>query len=159
MESLFVRSAACETRCAEIYAELSSLCDSLPSVAAFWDSFAKDEMNHAELIKEIQRSLTRKELSAPPTDDQWESLLAAEKFLACPHVQSVQDLNDAYELAHEIETFELLLVFKLFVNEAIQNHQLVGFMKAQLDEHLHRLEEIEAQLGGVVERRAVRFRN
>jgi rubrerythrin len=128
-------------------------------VAAFWDSFAKDEMNHAEMIQEIQRSLTRKELSALPTDDQWESLLAAEDFLACPQIQSVQDLEDAYELAHEIENYELVLIFQLFVNEAIGNNQLVDFMKAQLDEHLHRLEEIGTQWGSVATRRAVRFLN
>ena len=157
LQALFARAADYETRCSEIYTELSARCDSVPSVAAFWDSFAKDEINHAEMIQEIHRSLTQQELSAPPTDDQWESLLATEDFLACVKVQSVHDLEEAYELAHEIENYELKIISQLFVNEIIKNNQLVDFMKAQLDEHIHRLEEIGTQWGSVAARRAVRF--
>ena len=87
-----------------------------------------------------------------------ESLLATEDFLACLQVQSVRDLEEAYELAHEIENYELTRISQLFVNEVIKNNQLVDFMKAQLDEHIHRLEEIGTQWGTVTARRAVRFR-
>jgi len=110
-----------------------------PEVADFWRHFAADEMLHGKQLTELHASTSETRLSEP-TDAMM--LEAGRKLLVLSpedRLREVRNLDDAYEIAHDLETSETNTIFRFFITEFSQDRCIITAMLRHLDGHVERL--------------------
>ncbi len=135
LADLVERAILWEGTLRDLYTELANAFPSHPTVEAFWRKMAIDESSHAELIR-VARDLTAPEnLKARLDSSHLEITEAAERLISRIRSPRLETLDDAYELAHEIESSEINVVFRLLITplDSTAKHLLVS---AQFDEHI-----------------------
>jgi hypothetical protein len=111
-----------------------------------WESMMEDEVQHVAAVSRVRETLTReqREQSVPASD--LATVLQQQETLSESRIRAVRNLNEAYEIAHELENHEmdrLTPFLSLFVPagergdvmRAVLAHQakLVEFRKASAD--------------------------
>ncbi|MBN1506324.1 MAG: hypothetical protein JW955_05735, partial [Sedimentisphaerales bacterium] len=75
-----------------------------------------------------------------PTDAR---MLEAGRKLLVPspedHLRQVQNLDDAYEMAHDLESSETNTIFRFFITEFLPDKRIVTAILHHLSEHVERL--------------------
>jgi rubrerythrin len=131
-----IRLEATTERFYEGLAERFSHC---PEVAAFWRTMAADEACHKSRLTEWARSMDSKRLSQPVDA---KMLQMGEKLLDTSVedlLDRTQNLDDAYEAAHELESSETNVIFRFFIKEFSQDPRVMAALRHDLDEHAERL--------------------
>jgi rubrerythrin len=136
---LLVMGIQLEAAAQHFYEGLAEMFTHCPQVAEFWRLFATDEMVHGAQITKWREAASADRL-AERADV---ALLEAGRRLLVPSVQErlgeVRNLDDAYEMAHDLETSETNTIFRLFITEFSQDKRIVMAMMRHLDEHVERL--------------------
>ena len=108
-------------------------------VARFWRNYAAAEVGHAQALKRIREALGREELAAPADA---ETAAAAQRLLKFPvekALQEVRTLEDAYELANEIESGETNVVFDFLITHFASDAQAQSLIRSQLRDHVAKI--------------------
>lgn len=136
---LVVMGIQLEAAAQHFYEGLAEMFRHCPQVAEFWRLFATDEMAHGTQIIKWRETVSAGRLSEQADV----ALLEAGRKLLVPSVQErlgeVRNLDDAYEMAHDLETSETNTIFRLFITEFSQDKRVVMAMMRHLDEHVERL--------------------
>jgi len=101
---------------------------------------ADDEQEHANILNQIQKNLSMDILLAPADHLILYKARANMKFTVDSMLSSVQNLDDAYELAHDLEFSEADAVFCLLATHFIDQQDKKNFILAQINEHQYRIE-------------------
>jgi ferritin len=136
---MFVVGVQLELAAQCLYEGLAEMFAHCPEVAAFWRLFAADEVLHAKRLAEFQVSVDARRLSQP-TDARL--LEAGRKLLATPVAEllsQVQNLDDGYQIAHDLESSETNTIFRFLIDEFSQDKRIVAALMRHLDEHVERL--------------------
>jgi len=135
-------------------AERFSYC---PEVAQFWRIMAAEEACHENRLIQWGASMSTDRLSQP-VDAQM--LRLGRKLLGTSVDEllgDVQNLDDAYETAHDLESSEINTIFRFFIAEFSQDPRVIAVLMQDLDEHAERLmTEFPAQYGTRAARASVR---
>jgi rubrerythrin len=121
------------------YAELAERFAHCLEVAEFWRVMAADEACHEDRLIQWQRSSIIERLSQP-VDGQM--LQKAERLFGTgvdEMLDGVHNLDDAYEMAHDLESSEINTIFRFFIAEFSQDARVLGVLMQDLDEHAERL--------------------
>jgi rubrerythrin len=121
------------------YQGLAEMFRHAPEVADFWRRFAEDEALHGKRLIELRASMSDTRLSEP-TDAMM--LEAGRKLLIPPledRLREVRSLDDAYEMAHDLETSETNTIFRFFITEFSQDRRIITAIMHHLDGHVERL--------------------
>ena len=121
------------------YEGLAEMFAHIDEVAAFWRLFAADEAMHGSHLAKLRASLNVARLSEPANA---EIMRAARKLLtptAEEQLAEVRNLDDAYEIAHDLETSETNTIFRFMISEFSQDRRIVTALMRHLDEHVERL--------------------
>lgn len=127
-----------------------------PDVARFWARYAAEEAGHAQWLKDCRRTSSPEQLAAPANAEilqaaHWIRRFSLEKALA-----QVRNLQDAYELAHDLEHSETNLVFEFLIANYAGPKGL-AFLRTQLSQHVDRLtNEFPARFGSPSLRKTVK---
>ena len=110
-----------------------------PEVAEFWRVMAAEEACHENRLVEWRASLSVARLSQPADArmlQMGENLLgvSVEELLG-----GVRNLDDAYEMAHDLESSETNTIFRFFITEFSQDQRVIAVLRQDLDEHMERL--------------------
>jgi rubrerythrin len=108
-------------------------------VAAFWNSYAAEENGHALWLMKLRERAGTSRLNEP-ADPQ--VLDQAERALSTPVdalLSEVKTLQNAYEVANELEHSETNAVFEFLISYFAEDAQTQTFLRAQLGEHVGRL--------------------
>ncbi len=111
IERLFELTIELEYKTAEIYKEFAKLFSHVPGLPAFWKELHDDEIQHVKTLKNIRKSLTPEQLLVHTPTEIWDSVMRNQLIISKDLFDSINTLNDAYELAHELESFEINTIF------------------------------------------------
>lgn len=139
LAGLFELAIAAEQNAGSVYERFAQLFAAHPKVAQFWHEYARQEEAHAEWLTQLLESMEAEQLSQP-TDPS--VLQNAQRLLSISVDQilaNVHDLEDAYQLATEMENGETNAIFEFLTEHAAPSERLRTFLRAQLKDHLGKL--------------------
>ena len=107
----------------------------MPEVSVFWDELAKDEKQHRDTLKEIYDSLTNEQLFSFLNEDIIQKVNEIQNILNKDLISPIKNLNDASELTHQLEYFEVEAVFKFLANKVITSEERKNCILSEINDH------------------------
>jgi rubrerythrin len=139
VERLLEVAVELEEHARQVYDGLAERFAHVPEVAKFWRQYAAAEANHRKALEQLRASLPRGK--AGQLVDA--SLLQSGQRLLAVSVEEllkpITDLDDAYELANELEASETNKVFEFLVRELASDPRVLEFLSADLQEHVEHI--------------------
>lgn len=137
--SLFGRAIELEHKAAEVYTRLAEKFEHEPRVAAFWREYAAEERIHAQALVSI-RAKMEPEVLAQEADIRIMNYARKAMALAVDEtVDAITNLDEAYELANDLEVGETNAIFEFLITEYEVAKEARGFLRSQLKEHVTKI--------------------
>jgi rubrerythrin len=138
---LFTIAIAAENAAMHFYRGLSRLFSHVPEVSLFWQGMMNDEALHAQALKDIRNRMTAEQLNLPAD----RSLISKarrelQEFAGKCDLAAVGTLDDAYEIAYDLEYSEVNAVFQAIIGESVPSDVRLKFV-TQIREHVSKLED------------------
>ncbi|MBN1149401.1 MAG: hypothetical protein JXA78_19220 [Anaerolineales bacterium] len=137
---LFKLAISVEESAGELYKRLEAMFAHEAQVAQFWRRFAEEEANHAGQLRELLSKLNPEQLAAPADPAMLQNAHRILAFSIDSSLDRVQDLEDAYQLAHELESSEANAIFDFLITHFAQDQQSRDFLREQLRGHILKIE-------------------
>ena len=153
---LFDLAIAAEKAAAYFYQGHSEAFRGEPAVAACWKGLMSDELLHKEQLSRVFAALPQTVRSADAEPGQYER--AAEnlrRFGPMLNVRNVQNLEEAYDIAYELEYSEVNLIFHALLGDYTPQPSDPDFALRLIRDHAGRLEELLRTSGGPERMRGV----
>lgn len=135
VEDLFYLAIALERAAETFYRGLAAKFENQPKIAIFWRKYEHEEAGHARFLEELLGRLSLEKRRQVASTE----LVAAARRLLQTSPESmlagITNLEEAYRVAHEIETNETNLIFETLIADFVASDQTVAFLKRQLREH------------------------
>ncbi|HYA31764.1 MAG TPA: hypothetical protein VED67_03320 [Thermodesulfovibrionales bacterium] len=162
-DDLFAGAIAAENAAKDFYKSLSLIFSHVPEASLIWERMMKDEDFHSRELQAIRNTLSDEQLSKP-LDQSIADKVSAEmnNLPAKVALNKVKTLNDALDLAYELEYSEVNAVFQVIIREFVSSESRAKFVLSLVREHVSRLEEFSRMIPSTEERRkllAVHIRN
>ena len=133
------RAMTWESAARDYYLTFSSAFRSDSAVAEIWQQMADDESRHLSILTRTRDSLSDHRLAAP-LDSRGVALVeSVEAEFRRIRTAEVRTLDDAYEIAHGLESSEVNAVFELLVTLQAEDAGATALLEAQFGEHVGRL--------------------
>jgi len=153
---LFDLAIATERACETLYRELAARFVDHLEVADFWERYAGQEAGHAQWLQRVRDMTSPAQLAAPADPVMLQNARALAQFSVTNALQGIHNLDDAYQLANELENSEVNAIFEFLVTHFAPDEEVREFLRAQLHDHLARLAgAFPTQYKGVIVRRAI----
>jgi rubrerythrin len=130
---------AAEKAAEELYRGLEAKFAHHEDVANFWGKYASEEVMHTEWLERLRDSLASERLSASADPDVMEDAHRALQIPVKRRLQDVHNLEDAYQLAHELENSETNAVFGFLISNFAEDKKTHTFLRSQLQDHISKL--------------------
>jgi rubrerythrin len=147
IDRLFVLAIEVEYKTAGIYERFSKLFQHVPGLSAFWKELHDDEIQHATTLQNVRKSLTPEQLLVHPAIEIWESVMNVRQIVNKDVFGSINSLNDAYELAHELEFFEANTIFNFLTSKFIPSGKPEKFDYLAIVKHQQKLMDFSHSFG------------
>ena len=144
-----------ESRSADIYLALSRKFRHVPKVADFWDQFTKDEHAHANILKDMQSGTHEDKQEIEIDNKSIEDISNTHKWIKTDLTQSIRNLDDAYELSHEIETKEVEMLFEILSTNLGKYIEKLRMIMIEEQGHLQKILEFSKVYGNAEWRRNI----
>jgi len=158
-EEIFGRAIQIEREADRMYTRFSQLFSHLPEIAAFWRGLAEDEMEHANTLRDVSESLTSEQLASRCDIELSDRVAAARGVVREDAAGLVKNLDDAYELAHELEFSEVNAVFLLLATKFVPSEERRQFVVENITQHQQKLVDFGHRIGDRRSRKAVAIRD
>ena len=139
VNQLFDMAIGAERAAEGVYRRLEAMFAPHPDVVRFWSDYAAAEDSHAQWLEHIRGTLDAQQLAAPADPH---TVHAAQELLRFPVEQALQGINtldDAYQLASEMESGETNVVFDFLIGHFASDPQAQSFMRSQLKDHISKI--------------------
>jgi len=139
VDELFDMSIKAEKAAEEVYRRLQAKFAPHSDVVRFWRDYARAEVGHALWLERIRGALNPEQLAAPADA---ETAAAAQRLLLFSierALQEVKTLEDAYQLANEMESGEINVVFDFLIIHFASNAQAQSLIRSQLRDHVAKI--------------------
>lgn len=107
-----------------------------PEVSDFWKNMAEDEIHHIQDLEDIRASRTSKQLQETINPSFLHGLKDALNFNLKDKLESINNLDDANDVANYLETSEINKVFDLLITKKASSDDVHVFLKSTIEEHL-----------------------
>lgn len=152
---LFKSAIEAEQKVSDIYKEFAKLFSHVLNVAAFWTDLSEDELNHKKTLENIYNSLSLEQILSVPDEKMVSMSIKIEHELKKNIIGSINNLDDAYELAHDMENSEVNAVYKFLTNKFIPFQERSQFIVANIQYHLEKLVRFNHDIGDRVWRKKI----
>ncbi len=139
VDELFDMSIKVEKTTERLYRGFRANFASQPDVERFWRAYAQAEAGHALWLERIRGTLNPAQLAAP-ADEQVAT--SARRLLAFPVerlLQEIKTLEDAYQLANELESGETNVIFEFLITHFATDAQAQSLIRSQLRDHIAKI--------------------
>ncbi len=133
---VFDAAVAAERASEQVYQQLQIAFTAHPELAQFWGRFAGDEARHAVWLLGLRARLDRDTLARPVDETAARLVQGAAAFSVEAAIQRVSTLEDAFELANELESNETNAIFQFLIKNFEPDAQMQAFLRDQLDKHV-----------------------
>ena len=155
MENLFQLAIKSEWNSRRFYIQFSRIFDHVPEVSHFWLTLANDEEQHAKTLQEIQDSLSKEILAQEADRKLIKNIMNILSDLSKISIDQVKNLDDAYEIAHEIETSEVNNVFRILTENFIADKNKKETIISDLLNHVEKLMKLSENYGNKTWRKEI----
>jgi len=139
IEKLFEFSIKIELRAADIYLAFAKLFPSIQGVANFWLDMHADELGHARTLESIRSALPSDVRQEAAPAEIWQNMQSIRILLSKDLMGGVHTLDDAYELAHELEFSEVNVVFNFLTSDIMTFGQQADITYTNIVKHQKKL--------------------
>ena len=136
---LFELAISAELLAEELYRGLALKFSHVPEIASLWEEYAADEVKHALWLERLCDSVDAESLAAPGDPLILQHVNKALRIGVEEKLAEIENLQDAYELATELENSETNAVFEFLLNHYSTDDGTRRFLLGQLTEHLAKL--------------------
>ena len=136
---LFEMAIAAEHAAEELYRGMAAKFTQYPEVAEFWTKYAQEEVMHAKWLQRIRDTASPEHLAQEADPYQLKYARQALQFSIEKALGEIDNLEDAYQLANDVENSETNAVFEFLVSHFADDDKVRTFLRAQLREHVGRL--------------------
>ena len=105
-------------------------------VARFWRRFASEEAGHARWLERLQEKLEPAQASAPADPELLNQALKMLQLSQLTQLEKVNNFDDAYELALDLENSETNAVFDFLIGNFAEDEAAIAFLRVQLQGHI-----------------------
>ncbi len=147
IERLFEHAIEIEYKAADIYERFSKLFSHVPGLPAFWQGLHDDEIQHAITLQNVHKSLTPEQLLSYSTKEMWHDSMIIQQMFSKDLVGSINTLDDAYELAHELEFSEVNTIFKFLASDPIPYDKEEELLNSDIIQHQQKLLDFSRNFG------------
>jgi hypothetical protein len=102
-----------------------------PAARQLWESMRADEAQHLAAVSRIRACLPREQREQPIPASDLAAVLRQQETLSEARISAIQNLHDAYELAHEPEDLEMSRL-GLFLTRFVAESERGGVMREVL---------------------------
>jgi rubrerythrin len=155
METLLELAISAEQKNRELYQGLSRMFPHLPEVAYFWRGMSMDEVQHCQELENIRKSLTVEQLHARANENTLAQARRANSFSVAESLNSIGTLDDAYQIAHDLERSEVNIVFSFITSEFVPGDKQKEFILWQLENHTQKMVKFPELFGDSEDRKKV----
>ena len=148
VSDIFRIAISLEQKAEDFYLGLSNKFSDHPEVSEFWKGMMKDEEQHARALQKSLNALTEEQRLMPVevagtnySDDE------IQRYLSLCDLQSIKNLDDAYEAAYSLESSEINSKVKSLLKEFIKSEEMIYFILSVLEHHVSKLEEFSKSCG------------
>jgi rubrerythrin len=136
---LFELAIAAEEAAEELYLGLKAKFAHQPEIAEFWREYAKEEVGHACWLESVRDKSSQEQLSAPADPSILNDARKLLRFSPQHALDEITNLEDAYQLANDLENSEINVVFEFIITNFSSNESAGSFLRAQLRDHIAKL--------------------
>ena len=147
IELLLEYAIEVEYKAAHVYGTLSKLFPHVPGLDAFWQGMKEDELGHAKVLHDTRKLMTPEQLLQDPGRRIWKDMANVQLMLSEDLFANVNTLEDAYQLAYDLEFSEVNAIFQFLAVECIPSETLKGFIRSMIDDHLKKVSEFSRTYG------------
>ena len=146
---LLAKIIAAEKKAQIFYEGLYRMFEHIPRVAAFWQDMVDDEKAHRHLMEKVRAGLTPEELQAPADPEMLHKASVAARFSPDRALRRIHGLNDAYEIALDLEQSEINAVFEFvlaehaYLEEEVRDRMVELYLRV----HIKRFQELGGGTG------------
>ena len=155
IEAVFESAIEIENKAADIYRKFSQLFSHIQDVSDFWQGLTEDEMQHANTLQDIRKPLTSEQVLSPCDKDLSAKVAEIQLMQSEVLTRSIKNLDDAFELAHELEFSELNAIFKLLATEFVPSEERKQFLVSGVTKHQQKLKDFGHTFGDRDWRKAI----
>ncbi|MEN8126636.1 MAG: ferritin family protein [Planctomycetota bacterium] len=116
-------------------------------VAEFWQAMADDESDHAQILASIHGRVPIEDLTMLVGVEMAEKAYELQGLNVQELIDSVSNLNDAYEIAYALESSEVNTVFNFLAIQFLSTDESYVIVSSTIDRHLLRLAEFTRTFG------------
>ena len=124
LDALLSQAMVLEKSQAAIYKGLEKKFYFSKEISQFWAGMAEDERGHYESIVKMHSQLKHDQLSAEVSNDLYNMVCKGLRELKSSRLKEVFDLDDACNLANEVEDYETKPVFEFVHTEFMRDSRL-----------------------------------
>ncbi len=141
ISDLFDAAIAAEEAAAFFYKGLFRIFSHVGPVGLFWKEMMMDEVMHARELQDIKKTLTGEQLNSPAKQALIDRARAElKRFSGKFNIPSIKTLDDAYEIAYELEYSEVNKVFLAILSEFVSDDTREKFVLDMVNMHVSRLD-------------------
>ncbi|MBN1177639.1 MAG: hypothetical protein JXD18_00375, partial [Anaerolineae bacterium] len=156
---LFDLAAAMERAAEALYRAFARKFAHEEEIAAFWQSYADEEAAHAHWLEALKGRLSPDILARETNGEMLQAAKDALDVALDDLLGRIHNLDDAYELANEMESGETNAIFEFLIEEYEVAKESQRFLKAQLKQHVLKVGlGFPAQYNGKANRLVVKAR-
>lgn len=152
------RAIEAEDYTRDIYRKMSQMFAHVPRVSQFWLDLSYDEARHAYTLQNIRDSLSDEQLAAAADRrilDNVASVISVQNGIS---LDTVETLDEAYEIAHELEHSEINHIFECLAVGFIRQQDKRQILLSELREHQNKLMAFTQNFGDREWRRQITAR-
>ena len=153
---IFDLSIAIEKEMVAFYCRLRQLFGNLPVIRDFWEEMRDEEIEHILQLRQLKESLSDQQIADPVDPARFEKILRTLRELKKTADEPIDDLDQAYELAHEWENGEINRIFLFLAEKYIGDKARMKIAEEMIDNHLERLMEFIPRYQTAADREGVR---
>jgi rubrerythrin len=123
----------------KFYRRLAGKFSHYPEIEKFWNDYASEENGHTRWLEILRQRAGAERLNSLADVD---ILAQAVRSILTPIdtlLAKIKTLQDAYEIANELEHSETNTVFEFLISYFAEDEQSQTFLRAQLNDHVGRL--------------------
>lgn len=152
---IFNKAIEMEYDAQQLYLRFAGLFQHFNEIAVFWKDLANDEAIHAEKLCSIRDNMSRDKLTSPVSSILYHNSIKSHAIDIGHIMSTINDLDDAYEIAHDIEFSEVNVIFKLLVTDYGAADQRRDFLASEIKNHQSKLVNFGQRFGDKIFRSSI----
>ncbi len=160
LSDLFTLAIAAEDAALAFYRELARSFSSVPEVSRFWEDMMRDEAFHIQELTDIRNRLSDQQLREPADPSIMKKAKdGLQRFGEKLDLKNVTTLDDAYEIACELEYSEINVVVQAMITKLVPFAVKSDFILSQIREHVSKLDDFSKSISDPERRTAILARH